>query len=143
MPAGACGTIVHAPITGPSNHRSREHFNDWLKRRGIIGLSGIDTRALTTFIREKGMPNAVIAHAPDGKFDVARLKAKAAAWPGLVGMDLVPQASAPERREWEGTTWLPEIGYGQRSHNKFRVVAVDYGIKSNIFAAACRRRPAP
>jgi carbamoyl-phosphate synthase small subunit len=130
--ASACGVIVHAPITGPSNHRARQHFNDWLKDRGIIGLSGIDTRALTTFIREKGMPNAVIAHAPDGKFDLVRLKAKAAAWPGLVGMDLVPQASAPERREWEGTPWVPELGYGQRSHNKFRVVALDYGIKSNI-----------
>ncbi|WP_020174793.1 glutamine-hydrolyzing carbamoyl-phosphate synthase small subunit [Methyloferula stellata] len=130
--SGACGVIVHAPVTGPSNHRSREHFNDWLKRRGIIGLSGIDTRALTAFIREKGMPNAVIAHSPDGAFDLEGLKAKAAGWPGLVGMDLVPEASAPERREWEGTTWLPEIGYGQSGHNKFRVVAVDYGIKSNI-----------
>jgi carbamoyl-phosphate synthase small subunit len=132
VPASACGVIVHAPITGPSNHRSRQHFNDWLKDRGIIGLSGIDTRALTTFIREKGMPNAVIAHAPDGKFDLDRLKAKAAAWPGLVDMDLVPNVTAPGRREWEGTTWLPEIGYGQHSHNKFRVVALDYGIKSNI-----------
>jgi carbamoyl-phosphate synthase small subunit len=44
----------------------------------------------------------------------------------------VPKASAPERREWDGTTWLPEIGYGRSSHTKFRVVAVDYGIKSNI-----------
>jgi carbamoyl-phosphate synthase small subunit len=132
VPASARGVIVHAPVTGPSNHRAREDFNDWLKRRGIIGLSGIDTRALTTFIREKGMPNAIIAHAPDGKFDLAALKAKAAAWPGLVGMDLVPEVSAPERREWEGTTWLPEIGYGQSNSNRFRVVAIDYGIKSNI-----------
>jgi carbamoyl-phosphate synthase small subunit len=130
--AGACGVIVHAAVKGPSNHRSRQHFNDWLKGRGIIGLSGIDTRALTAFIREKGMPNAIIAHAPDGHFDLDRLKAKAAQWPGLVGMDLVPTATAPERREWDGTTWLPEIGYGVRSHNKFRVVALDYGIKSNI-----------
>jgi carbamoyl-phosphate synthase small subunit len=130
--AGACGVIVHAPVTAPSNYRARQHFNDWLKGRGIIGLSGIDTRALTSFIREKGMPNAVIAHAPDGKFDLDRLKAKAAAWPGLVGMDLVPMATAPERREWDATPWLPETGYGTRSHNKFRVVALDYGIKSNI-----------
>jgi len=130
--AGARGVIVHAPITNPSNHRSRQHFNDWLAGRGIIGLSGIDTRALTAFIRDKGMPNALIAHAPDGHFDLERLKAKAAAWPGLAGMDLVPTATATERREGDGTTWLPEIGYGVRGHNKFNVVALDYGIKSNI-----------
>ncbi len=130
--SGACGVIVHAPITGPSNHRSRQHFSTWLENRGIIGLCGLDTRALTTLIREKGMLNAVIAHAPDGKFDVDRLKAKAAAWPGLVGMDLVPGASAPQSREWVETTWLPEIGYGHSSHNRFHVVALDYGIKSNI-----------
>jgi carbamoyl-phosphate synthase small subunit len=130
--SGACGVIVHAPITGPSNHRSRQHFSAWLESRGIIGLCGLDTRALTTCIRDKGMLNAVIAHAPDGKFDLERLKAKAAAWPGLVGMDLVPAASAPQSREWIETTWLPEVGYGQRSHNRFHVVALDYGIKSNI-----------
>src|SRR5579863_5204300 len=86
--SGVRGTVIHAPITDPSNHRATRHLDQWLKSRGIIGLSGIDTRALTIRIREKGMPNAVIAHSPDGTFDVDDLKKKAAAWPGLEGMDL-------------------------------------------------------
>jgi len=130
--AGAAGLIVHAPVTGPSNYRAAQDLDSWLKARGIIGLSGIDTRALTTFIREKGMPNAVIAHAPDGVFDIEALKAKAAAWPGLEGMDLVPGATSDARRDWEQTTWQPETGYGHSADNKFRVVAFDFGIKSNI-----------
>src|SRR5438105_857180 len=85
---GACGVILHTPITGPSNYRNALHLDRWLKRRNVVGLSGIDTRALTALIREKGMPNAVIAHAPDGQFDLPALKEQARAWPGLVGMDL-------------------------------------------------------
>ena len=83
--AGVRGVVIHAPITNPSNYRSTRHFDAWLKSRGIIGLCGIDTRALTTRIREGGMPNAVIAHSADGVFDIESLRAKAAAWPGLEG----------------------------------------------------------
>src|SRR5215813_13761652 len=60
---GACGVILHSPITDPSNHRATRHLDQWLKSRDVIGLTGIDTRALTALIRENGMPNAVIAHA--------------------------------------------------------------------------------
>src|SRR5882757_931771 len=67
---GARGVVLHTRITEPSSHRATRHLDQWLKARGIIGLSGIDTRALTALIREKGMPNAVIVHAKDGKFDV-------------------------------------------------------------------------
>src|ERR1700674_5767970 len=78
---GARGVILHSAITSPSNYRATKHLNDWLKARGIIGLAGIDTRALTSLIREQGMPNAVIAHQPSGKFDLAALKKEAKAWP--------------------------------------------------------------
>src|SRR5437667_8363905 len=88
---GALGVVLHSPITRPSNYRSAVHLDAWLKRRGIIGLSGLDTRALTARIREHGMPNAVIAHDPAGRFDLDALKKEARAWPGLVGMDLVPK----------------------------------------------------
>src|SRR5262249_49766836 len=74
---GARGVILHSPITDPSNYRSAVHLDRWLKRRGIIGLSGIDTRALTALIRKNGMPNAVIAHEPSGNFDLAALKKEA------------------------------------------------------------------
>src|SRR5471032_1418731 len=65
---GARGVILQSAITESSNYRSTRHLDLWLKARGIIGLSGIDTRALTALIREKGVPNAVIAHEPAGKF---------------------------------------------------------------------------
>src|ERR1700685_1998060 len=71
---GARGVILHSAITTPSNYRATRHLDEWLKRRGVIGLAGIDTRALTAFIREKGMPNAVIAHEPAGRFDLDALK---------------------------------------------------------------------
>src|SRR5665811_1631674 len=67
---GARGVILHTAITGPSNYRSTRPLNDWLRSRGVIGLAGIDTRALTALIRQNGMPNAVIAHDPAGKFDL-------------------------------------------------------------------------
>ena len=61
---GARGVVLRTDITEPSNYRATRHLDQWLKARGIIGLAGIDTRALTSLIRTKGMPNAVIAHAP-------------------------------------------------------------------------------
>jgi len=129
---GARGVILHSAITAPSNYRATRNLDAWLKSRGIIGLAGIDTRALTGFIREKGMPNAVIAHEPSGRFDVASLKAQAKAWPGLVGMDLVPMVTSGQRFTWQETPWHWGDGYGELTDPQFHVVAVDYGIKRNI-----------
>ena len=83
----------HAAVELPRH----AHLDDWLKARGIIGLAGIDTRALTALIRDKGMPNAVIAHEPSTASSTStRCKKEAREWPGLVGMDLVPMVtSAP------------------------------------------------
>ncbi|MCX7898659.1 MAG: glutamine-hydrolyzing carbamoyl-phosphate synthase small subunit [Methylocystis sp.] len=131
--AGAVGAIFGAPVTDPSNFRAESRLTAWLEKRGVVALCGIDTRALTTLIRERGMPNAVIAHAPDGKFDVPALKAAAAAWPGIDGMDLVPSVGAKAGYDWKETTWRLGAGYGARAGAaKFRVVAIDYGVKRNI-----------
>ena len=130
--AGVRGMIIHAPITDPSNHRATRHLDQWLKARNIVGLSGIDTRALTALIRENGMPNAVIAHAPDGVFDLPALKREAAGWPGIDGMDLVPSVTAAQRYDWTESTWTLGEGYGQRGAAKYKVVAIDYGVKRNI-----------
>ncbi len=130
--AGARGVIVHAPVTRPSNHRAKGDFNAWLKKRGIIGLYGLDTRALTAFIRENGMPNAVIAHSPSGDFDIGRLREMARDWPGLVGMDLVPEVSCAQRFDWTQAAWMPGKGYAPAGPAAYRVVAIDYGIKLNI-----------
>ena len=129
---GAVGAVFRTPITDPSNYRATRHLDQWLKNRGVVALSGIDTRALTALIREKGMPNAVIAHATDGKFDLDKLKAEARAWPGLVGMDLVPSVTTAQRFSWDETPWNWGEGYGQQGKPEFHVVAIDYGIKRNI-----------
>src|SRR4029450_7901951 len=97
---GACGVILRADITAPPNYRPPRHLDQWLKARGIIGLAGLDTRALTALIRTKGMPNAVIAHAGNGAFELDALKQEAAAWPGLEGMDMVPMVTSAQRFVW-------------------------------------------
>jgi carbamoyl-phosphate synthase small subunit len=130
--AGARGVIMQSDITEPSNYRSTRHLDAWLKARGIIGLAGIDTRALTAMIREKGMPNAVIAHAPDGEFDLDTPKREAREWPGLVGMDLVPMVTTAQRYSWDETPWEWGKGFGSAENATYNVVAIDYGIKRNI-----------
>ena len=129
---GARGVILRTAITEPSSWRATAHLDQWLKRRGVIGLAGIDTRALTSLIREKGMPNAVIAHAPDGTFDLDALKKEAREWPGLEGMDLVPMVTSGQRFTWDETEWKLGEGYGRQTNGEFHVVAIDYGIKRNI-----------
>ena len=130
--AGVIGCIVKETVTEPANYRSAKHFDKWLKARGIIGLSGIDTRALTARIRENGMPNGVIAHHARGKFDVAKLKAKAAQWPGLVGMDLAKDVSLTQRLHWDEKLWDWTDGYTRAEPGGYTVVAIDYGLKRNI-----------
>ncbi len=129
---GVRGIVMHAPITDPSNFRAAKHLDQWLKARNIVGICGIDTRALTALIRDKGMTNAVIAHAPDGQFDLEALKREAAGWPGIDGMDLVPGVTASQRYEWNATTWALGEGFGVQDAPRHRVVAIDYGVKSNI-----------
>ena len=130
--AGVRGIVLHAPVTAPSNHRATRSFEAWLQARGIIGISGLDTRALTSLVRERGAQNGLIAHDPDGRFDHADLKRQAAAWPGLLGMDLVPGVSALQRFDWDETTWGADGRYGRQTAPRFHVVAIDYGIKRNI-----------
>ena len=112
---GARGVILHTAITAavelPRHAPPRPMA---ASARGIIGLSGIDTRALTALIREKGMPNAVIAHEPAGKFDLDALKKEAREWPGLVGMDLVPMVTSGQRFTWDETPWEWGKGYGRQ-----------------------------
>jgi carbamoyl-phosphate synthase small subunit len=139
---GARGVILRTTITEPSSWRATRHLDQWLKSRGIIGLSGIDTRALTSLIRQNGMPNAVISHEPTGEFDLAALGAEARQWPGLVGMDLVPMVTSAQRFTWDETPWQWGQGFGRQDSPGFHVVAIDYGIKRNILrmlaGAGCR-----
>ena len=130
--AGARGAILRADVTEPSNFRATRRLDAWLAARGIIGLTGIDTRALTAMIRTNGMPNAVIAHNPGGEFDRAALAAQARAFPGIDGMDLVPSVTSSQRYDWDQTSWTLAAGYGTRGEARYRVLAIDYGVKRNI-----------
>ena len=158
--AHALGAIVRQDVTDPSNFRSTQHFDAWMKANGRIGISGVDTRALTRLIRMAGAPNAVIAHAPDGVFDVAAMLARAKAWAGLEGMDLAKDVTALQSYAWEQGLWrlgnssLPfrgrdggggcssTPGSTDKPHpnpspeeeglKRPKVVAIDYGIKHNI-----------
>ncbi len=128
----ALGCVMREPISAASNYRTVVGFDSWLKSNGLIGISGVDTRALTNRIREQGAPSAVIAHAPDGVFDLDTLKTIAKNWPGLAGMDLAKHVWGTQSSTWNQTLWDISHGYGQQSAPRKHVVAIDYGIKRNI-----------
>jgi len=128
----ARGLVLKADITDPSNWRALGHLDAWLKRRGLVGIAGVDTRRLTRRIRLAGAPNGVVAYAPDGKFDIDALKAEARKWPGLEGMDLALDVSCRQSFAWDQTKWALGQGYGRQDNPRFHVVAVDFGAKQNI-----------
>ncbi|MEZ0277854.1 glutamine-hydrolyzing carbamoyl-phosphate synthase small subunit [Methyloceanibacter sp.] len=144
---GVRGCVLRASITAPSNWRASQHLDVWLKAHGIIAITRIDTRALTALIRENGMPNAAIAHDPDGRFEVEALKREAAAWPGMVGLDLAKDVTAGQSYGWNETEWRWGEGYGRQEAPRFHVVAIDYGLKRNILrdlaSAGCRLTVVP
>ncbi|AKH41481.1 carbamoyl-phosphate synthase small subunit [Altererythrobacter atlanticus] len=131
---GAIGCVVREEVTHHSNFRATREFVDWMADQGKIGLSGVDTRALTRRIRLQGAPNAVIAHDPEGNFDIPALLQKAQDWPGLEGMDLAQRVSREKQEKWQGGPWSLGAGYaGSQDDDRPHVVAIDYGSKDNIF----------
>ena len=131
----ACGAIFRDVPTAPANWRSEGDLDTWMKRREVVGLAGVDTRALTRAIREKGMPHGVIAHSPDGKFDIPALVAKAKAWSGLVGLDLAKDATCLQPFVYDEGLWTWPEGYAKAGQPKYEVVVLDYGVKRNILRA--------
>ena len=132
----ARGAIFRDLPTPPASWRSDIDLPTWMARRGVIGLCGIDTRALTRTIREHGMPHGVIAHSPDGQFDLDALTAKAKAWAGLEGMDLAKDASCLQPFVYDEGLWSWPEGYAKPAPTpKYEVVVVDYGVKRNILRA--------
>ena len=128
----ARGAIFRDLPTPPANWRSDNDFSAWLAERGVVGLAGIDTRALTLSIREKGMPHGVIAHNPEGRFDLDALVAQAKAWSGLVGLDLAKDATCLQPFTFDEGLWLWPEGYAKAGQPKYEVVVIDYGVKRNI-----------
>jgi carbamoyl-phosphate synthase small subunit len=138
----ARGLVVKQDVTEPSNWRAVQHLDAWLKARGIAGVAGVDTRALTIRIRDGGAPSGVLAFPADGRFDLDALRGQAAAWPGLEGMDLAKEVSCRQTYDWDETQWAWPDGMGRQTAPKYHVVAVDYGAKRNILrclaSAGCR-----
>jgi carbamoyl-phosphate synthase small subunit len=128
----ARGLVVRQPVTAPSNWRAQKPLHDWLLAHRVPGIAGLDTRALTARIRDAGAPTGVLCHAPDGRFDLDALRAQAASWPGLEGMDLAREVSCTQAYEWDERRWLWPDGYARQTAPKHRVVAIDYGAKRNI-----------
>jgi len=128
----ARGLVLRDDITDPSNWRATRDFDDWLQSFGLIGIAGVDTRALTRRIRDAGAPTGVVIHAPDGDFDIAAALAEAQAWPGLEGMDLAKEVSCTQTYRWDQTRWALGTGYGTLESPKRKVVAIDFGAKRNI-----------
>ena len=131
----ARGAIFRDAPTDPANWRNQGDFDGWMKRRGVVGLSGVDTRALTARIRDLGAPHAVIAHDPDGRFDLEALVAQAKAWTGLVGLDLAKDASTRQAFDWDEGLWDWPEGYPRVDAADRSVVVIDYGVKRNILRA--------
>jgi len=131
----ARGAIFRDVPTPPANWRADGDLQAWMARRGVVGLAGVDTRALTRTIREHGMPHGVIAHSPEGKFDLEALVARAKAWSGLEGLDLAKDASCLQPFVWDEGLWSWPAGYAKPGSPKYEVVVLDYGVKRNILRA--------
>ena len=127
------GVIFNSEITSPSNYRSFLHLDAWLKKNKIVGITGLDTRSLTNFIRDSGAPKGSIAYTKNGKFNVNRLIKSAIKWDGLKNLDLAKKVTTSKNYLWKGLkTWKKDTGYKKNNKNSFHVVAIDYGIKKNI-----------
>ena len=128
----ARGLVLRADITEPANFRATRNFNVWLVAHNLVGICGLDTRALARRIRDNGPPNGALCHDPEGRLDIEALQAKATAWPGLEGMDLALEVTCRQTYSWDETRWSLGAGYGRLTAPKLHVVAVDYGAKRNI-----------
>ncbi len=128
----ARGAILREDITNEASWRANSHFNDWLKSHNLAGICGVDTRALTRYIRDKGAPNAVICHNASGQFDLDALQKQASEWSGLEGLDLAKDVSCTQTYEWAETGWDIKEGYGTLDKPLRHVVAMDFGAKLNI-----------
>ena len=129
----AKGVIFNSEITSPSNYRSFQHLDAWLKKNKIVGITGLDTRSLTNFIRDKGAPKGTIAHSKKNKFHINKLTNSTIKWSGLKNLDLAEKVTTQKNYIWKGLkTWKKEYGYRKNNQNSFHVVAIDYGIKKNI-----------
>ena len=127
------GVIFNTEITNPSNYRSLKNLDSWLKKHKIVGITGLDTRSLTNYIRDKGAPKGTISNINNGKFNIKKLINLSLKWPGLNGLDLAKKVSTKKTYTWKGLkTWKKNKGFEKNKNKSLKIVAIDYGIKKNI-----------
>ena len=127
------GVIINSEITDPSNYRSLSHLNLWLKKNKIVGITGIDTRSLTNFIREKGAPKGTISFLKNKNFNIKKILRTTQKWSGLKNLDLAKKVTTKKNYIWKNLkTWKKYEGFVKNNKRFFHVVAIDYGIKKNI-----------
>jgi len=127
------GVIFNSEITSPSNYRSLKNLDEWLKKNKIVGITGLDTRSLTNFIRDKGAPKGTISNNKYGNFNIKKLINISTKWPGLNGLDLAQEVTTKKTYTWKGLkTWEKGKGFKKNKKKSIRIVAIDYGIKKNI-----------
>ncbi len=127
------GVIFNSEITNPSNYRSLRNLNTWLKKNKIVGITGLDTRSLTNFIRDKGAPKGTICNNKKGNFNLKKLLNNSIKWPGLKGLDLAETVTTKKKYIWQGfKTWKKGIGFQKNKKKVYKIIAIDYGIKKNI-----------
>jgi len=127
------GVIFNSEISNPSNYRALKHLDNWLKKNKIVGITGLDTRGLTNFIRDKGAPKGTISYSKKGKFNINKLKNLSNKWNGLKNLDLAEKVTTKKNYKWSGfKTWKKESRFLKNKTNLFKIVAIDYGIKKNI-----------
>jgi carbamoyl-phosphate synthase small subunit len=128
------GFVVRDLSASFSNWRAQQRLEDFLKRRGIIGLTEVDTRALTRHIRSRGAMKAVVSTVDDNPESLVE---KARRSPGLIGRDLVKEVTCPEAYHWDESIRAPwRLTYPQDGHRAFHVVVYDFGVKHNILRCA-------
>jgi carbamoyl-phosphate synthase small subunit len=123
------GFIVKEHFEFPSNWRAKQSLHEYLRAHGIVGISGIDTRALTRHLRDFGAQPGFISTV-DG--DHAGLVARAKKLPKMSGLDLAKEVTCKEPYVWSQGDWDLSAGYSEKSTSRYKVVAYDYGIKRNI-----------
>ena len=127
------GVIFNSEITNPSNYRSIKNLDEWLKKNKIVGITGLDTRSLTNYIRDMGAPKGTISNNKKGNFNIKKLLNNSTKWPGLNGLDLAQEVTTKKIYKWKGLkTWKKGKGFEKNKKKFLKVVAIDYGIKKNI-----------
>lgn len=133
----ASGLVVRDVPGRLSNWRAEQSLTDYLRRHGVIGIAGIDTRKLTRLLRDKGVQRGCLM--AGAGLDEQEALIAARGFPGLQGMDLAKEVTVNATYEWTGGTWRLGRGYSSPSRKRFHVVAYDFGVKHNILRLLAER----